>query len=212
MKELWKRINSDTRLAAVFYGVIASLLATAVIKHSPTALTIISQYTLGALTNFIDSRYAKAATLEPTNYSYLLLTVLFVAIVIAWMEISSKIKKNLKKPTILTISTEEESIEKSKPENPKWVPKAFLGFRIIIWLHLSWGFLYVAGEATVLNAITDFKQHIRIVSPYIESKEKDLLISDWSQMRKLDDYNDIYKKLVEIAKENDLKLYKNKQY
>jgi cell division protein FtsL len=128
------------------------------------------------------------------------------------MEISSKIKKNLKKPTIQTIFTEKESIEKPNPENSKWVPKAFLGFRIIIWLHLSWGFLYVVGEATVLNAITDFKQHIRIVAPYIESKEKDLLISDWSQMRKLDDYNDIYKKLIEIAKENDLKLYKNKQH
>lgn len=212
MNELWKKINSDTRSAAVFYGVIASLLASAVIKYSPFALTITGQYTLGALTNFIDSRYAKAATLEHTNYSYFLLTVIFAVIVIAWMEISSKIKKNLKKSTDSAASEVEESFDKPNPETPKWVPKAFLVARIIIWLHLSWGLLYVAGEATVLNAITDFKQHVRIVTPYIEPKEKDLLISDWSQMRELADYNNIYKRLAEIAKENDLKLYKNKQY
>lgn len=212
MNELWKRINSDTRSAAVFYGVIASLLASAVIKYSPLALTVIGQYTLGVLTNFIDSRYAKAATLEPTNYSYYLLAVIFVVIVIAWIEMSSKIKKNLKKSETSTALSAEEPANDSSPETSKWVPKLFLGARIIIWLHLSWGFLYVAGEATVLNAITDFKQHIRIVTPYIEQKEKDLLISDWSQMREIADYNNIYKKLVEIAKEHNLKLYKNKQY
>jgi len=212
MNELWKKINSDTRSAAVFYGVIASLLASAVIKYSPLVLTITGQYTLGALTNFIDSRYAKAATLEHTNYSYFLLTVIFVIIVIAWMEISNKIKNNIKNSTNLAVSEVEESLDKPSPETPRWVPKAFLVARTIIWLHLSWGLLYVAGEAIVLNAITDFKQHVRIVGPYIEPKEKELLISDWSQMRGLADYNSIYKKLAEIAKINDLKLYKNKQY
>jgi len=123
------------------------------------------------------------------------------------MEISNKIKNNLKNSTNLAASEVEESLDKPNPETPKWVPKAFLVSRI-----MSWGLLYFAGEAIVLNAITDFKQYVRIVTPYIEPKEKELLISDWSQMREFADYNNIYKKLAEIAKVNNLKLYKNKQY
>lgn len=209
MKELWKNLHSVNRTAAVFYGAIGSLLASAIVKFSPSALAFLGDNTFGVLANFIDSRYAKAATLEPTNYSYFIFVLMFVVVVIAWMEISGAFKKTLRGK-----STEELEEEKNKnmAKIPKWVPAAFVGFRIFVWFCLAWGFLYVAGEAMVLNAITDFKQHVRIVSPYIETKEKELLLSEWSQMRGIEDYNDIYKNLIEISKVNGLILYKNKLY
>jgi hypothetical protein len=76
-------------------GAIGTILASAIIKYSPTCLAVVGEYTFGFLTKFIDSRHAKAATLEPTNCSYFLLALIFVVIVIAWMEISEAIKKNL---------------------------------------------------------------------------------------------------------------------
>ncbi len=209
MKEFWRRLHSDNRIATVFYGAIGSLLASAIIKYSPSALAVVGEYTFGFLTKFIDSRYAKAATLEPTNYSYFLLALIFVVIVIAWMEISGAIKKSLSEKSAQEV---EEPENKGSAQPPKWVPAAFVGIRILVWFYLAWGLLYVAGESTVLNAITDFKQHVRIVSPYIESKEKDLLLSEWSQIRGIEDYNNIYKNLIKISKENDLTLYRNRQY
>jgi hypothetical protein len=209
MKEFWRRLHSDNRIAAVFYGAIGSLLASAIVKYSPSVLAVVGEYTFGFLTKFIDSRYAKAATLEPTNYSYFLLALIFVVIVIAWMEISGTVKKSLSEKSAQEV---EEPKNNDNAQPPKWVPAAFFGIRILVWFYLAWGLLYVAGESTVLNATTDFKQHVRIVSPYIESKEKDLLLSEWSQMRGIDDYNNIYKKLIEISKENELTLYRNRQY
>ena len=209
MKELWEKIHSDNRMATVFYGAIGSLLASAIIKYSPSALALVGEYTFGLLAKFIDSRYTKAATLEPTNYSYFLLALIFVVIVIAWMEISGVVKKNLDG---LPVSEVEKSKNNPITKPPKWVPKTFFAARILVWFYLGWGLLYVAGESTVLNAVTDFKQHVRIVSPYIEPEEKDLLISEWSQMRGVEEYNEIYKKLIEIAKEHDLTLYRNRQH
>tara|TARA_R110000851_G_scaffold192613_1_gene343350 strand:- start:1565 stop:2194 length:630 start_codon:yes stop_codon:yes gene_type:complete len=209
MKVFWRRLHSDNRIATVFYGAVGSLLASAIIKYSPSALTIVGEYTFGLLTKFIDSRYAKAATLEPTNYSYFLLALIFVVIVIAWIEISGAVKKILSEKSSQEV---EEPKIKDNTQPPKWVPVTFFGVRMLVWFYLAWGLLYVAGESTVLNATTDFKQHLRIVSPYIESKEKDLLLSEWSQMRGIEDYNNIYKKLIEISKENDLTLYRNRQY
>ncbi|MGX9417663.1 hypothetical protein ACWU4D_09955 [Vibrio sp. WJH972] len=209
MKEFWKKLYSDNRIVTVFYGAIGSLLASAIIKYSSAGLAVVGEYTFGFLTKFIDSRYAKAATLEPTNYSYLLLALIFVVIVIAWMEISRAIKKTLSDKAEKKVE-EQNNKEKSSP--PKWVPAIFIGMRMLVWFYLAWGLLYVAGESTVLNAITDFKQHIRIVSPYIEPKEKDILLSEWSQMRGLEDYNNVYKKLIDVSEKHDLTLYRNRQY
>ena len=209
MKEFWRRLHSDNRITTVFYGAIGSLLASAIIKYSPSALTVVGEYTFGFLTDFIDSRYAKAATLEPTNYSYFFLALIFVVIAIAWMEISGAIKKRLSEKSTQQV---EEPKDNDIEKKPKWVPAVFIGVRILVWFYLAWGLLYVAGEATVLNAITDFKQHLRIVSPYIESKEKDLILSEWSRIRGLEDYNNVYKRLIEISKDNDLTLYRNRQY
>jgi hypothetical protein len=208
MKELWKKIHSDTRLAAVFYGAIGSLLASAIIKYTPLLLSWLGGNAFGLLTKFIDSRYAKAATLETTNYSYFLLVLIFVLIVVAWVEISGTIKRDLGAP----VKEEKKKTKEPNKETPKWVSKYFLGVRIFIWFYLAWGLLYIAGESMVLNAVTDFKQHVRIVSPYIDPKEKDMLVSEWSQMRSLDDYNGVYKKMIEISEEHELTLYRNGIY
>ena len=203
MQELMKRIHSDNRVATVFYGAIGSLLASALIKYSPAILNWLGEYTFSFLRDFIDSRYAKAATLEPTDYSYFLLALILVFFIIAWMEISSMIKKkqSLKKPK-----------DNKKTYNPKLEYFMFLLTRIVVWFFIGWALLYVAGESLVLNSVTNFKQHIRIVTPYIDQNAKELLISEWSQMKTADDYIQVYDKLIERAKENNLELYRNKQY
>jgi hypothetical protein len=72
--------------------------------------------------------------------------------------------------------------------------------------------LFLAGESIVLNATSDFKQHVRIVAPYITDQEEEFILSEWSQMDSLDDYNNIYKKLIPISKEHELILKRNQNY
>lgn len=209
MKKFIDKIHSDVRLSAIFYGVISSLAATALWTYSWAVLTVAGEYSFGLLVGFIDSRYAKAATLEPTNYSYFIIAFLFIIVAIGWFEISERIKKELKsKPEPEPINIESGDNE----EMPSWIPKAFLAVRLIVLFYLFNGLLFIAGEVVVINAISDFKQHVRIINPYISNEEKEVIISQWSQMRNLEDYNKVYEGLISVAKENDLKLYKNRSY
>ncbi len=89
---------------------------------------------------------------------------------------------------------------------------AYFFIQFVIPLYILYGLVQISGEVIVLNAITDFKQHILIITPYIEKEEKEKLLSQWSQMRSIDDYNKVYERLVAVAKEHNLKLYKNRMY
>jgi hypothetical protein len=60
--------------------------------------------------------------------------------------------------------------------------------------------------------INSFKHHIRVVSPYIDEQEKELIISGWSLMKSSSDYDVVYIKLNEIAKSNNIELPENKVY
>lgn len=205
MKELWNKFKQDKRLEMVFYGATGSLVATAIGKYSPEILSFLGEYTYGLLENFIDSRYLKAAGLEPTNYSFLILSLIFIIVCIAWFEISGKVTNALSKKDD---NLDENEITKNNNEPSKWVPASFFFAKTFIYSYLAWGLLLILGEVMILNSITNFKQHIRIVTPYISQSEKDMLMSEWSQMQGLNDYNIVYEKLIEIAKENDLKLHK----
>lgn len=211
MKKILNKIHSDVRLSAIFYGVTSSLVATTLWNYSWLFLNFVGEYSFGFLQGFVDSRYAKAATLEITNYSFFMIAISFIVMAIGWFEISKKIKKDFNRKQE---DCEDKDISKERSENiPHWVAqKVFLIMRIIISIFLLNGLLFITGEVIVLNAISDFKQHLRIVTPYLDDKEKDLIISDWSQMRNLDDYNEVYKVLLEVAKENKLKLYRNRTY
>ncbi|HEY0922737.1 hypothetical protein [Rheinheimera pacifica] len=210
MKNILNKIHSDVRLSTPFYGVISSLFATALWNYSWSALTWLGDYSFGLLKGFIDSRFVKAATLESTNYSYFLIILIFIVIGIGWFEISARVKNNLKSTQDNTkVDGQSDS---SKIDIPIWAPKAFLAIRMIVSLFLLSGLLFIAGEVTVLNAINDFKQHVRIITPYVTREQKDMIISNWSQMRSLEDYNKVYEKLLTVAEENNLKLYKNRAY
>jgi hypothetical protein len=210
MKELLNKIHSDVRLSAIFYGVLSSLAATVLWNYSWAVLTWLGGYSFGLLEGFVDSRFTKAATLEPTNYSYLLIALLFIVIAIGWFEISGRIKKDLNER--LGNPEGAEKPDNNNNEIPRWVPKAFFAVRMMILFYLLSGLLFITGEVIVLNAISDFNQHIRIITPYVTEEEKDMVLSKWSQIRGLEDYNNIYGELLKIAKENNLTLYKNKTY
>lgn len=197
-------IDSNAKLSLIFY----SMVTMAIWENSSFVLSWLGKSSLNYFINFIDSRYVKAATLEPTDYSYSIILTIFVGLVVGWFEISGKITKSIK--------VEEHSIKINESEEskttPSWVPKVFTLVKTVIYTYLMYGLLIIAGESTILNSITDFNQHIRILTPYMTENERELIISEWSQMRSSKDYQKIYDKLVAVADKNEIKLYRNNHY
>jgi hypothetical protein len=199
-----KKIDTNPKAFAIFYGAVGSILASLIWAFAPSFGDWLGTSTLGVLVDFVNARYIRAATLEPVNYSFFVLTAILVVFAVLWFEIAGRIKKSL-------LGTSDNEVEKKEP--PPWMKKlAYIFIQFVIPLYIFYGLIQISGEVIVLNAITDFKQHMLIVTPYIEKEEKEKLLSQWSQMRSIDDYNKVYERLVAVAKEHNLKLYKNRMY
>ena len=62
------------------------------------------------------------------------------------------------------------------------------------------------------QVVTSFDQHIRILAPYIDVKERILIESKFASMQKEDDYKILYSEMNEIAKSNNVILPDNPSY
>ncbi len=106
---------------------------------------------------------------------------------------------------------EKDDHEKEKDKEPP--PSPLRLFVAVLFLLISSFFIsLVIANYIQLSTISSFKQHIRIVAPYISDNEEEKLISEWSLINSKDDYQKIYNKLNKIATENGLQLPENKIY
>ena len=72
--------------------------------------------------------------------------------------------------------------------------------------------IHVSKDLYQLKVITSFKQHFRILSPYISEQQEEKLLSEWSLMKSSGDYDLIIKKMHNIADENNIVLPDNRLY
>lgn len=200
---MFKKIETSPKAFAIFYGSVSSIIASAIWGGAPFLWDWLTASTLGVLIDFVNGCYIRAATLEAVNYSFFVLTAMFVVFVVLCFEILGRIKKKLF----------EKEVETEKKDLPLWMKKGvYIFFQTITIPSILYGLIQISGEVIVLNTITDFKQHMLIVTPYIEREDKDMLLSQWSQIRTMDDYNKVYERLIDVANKNNLKLYKNRMY
>lgn len=200
---MFKKIETSPKAFAIFYGSVSSIIASAIWGGAPFLWDWLTASTLGVLIDFVNGCYIRAATLEAVNYSFFVLTAMFVVFVVLCFEILGRIKKKLF----------EKEAQTEKKDLPLWMKKGvYIFFQTITIPSILYGLIQISGEVIVLNTITDFKQHMLIVTPYIEREDKDMLLSQWSQIRTMDDYNKVYERLIDVANKNNLKLYKNRMY
>jgi hypothetical protein len=69
-----------------------------------------------------------------------------------------------------------------------------------------------AANYTQLSLISSFRQHMRILSPYVSEQDEKMLYSKWSLMNSREDYVQIYERLNAIALKNGITLPKNRIY
>ena len=98
MKEFWTKLEKNPRFFTFFWGALGSFAVWLIVEYSGSILLYLGTGALGFLTDYIDSRYARAAVLQSTTYSYFILSLIFVIVAVGWGEISSKISASLKGP------------------------------------------------------------------------------------------------------------------
>lgn len=151
---------------------------------------------------FSDDFYSKISHLELMDYSFYWISIICICISIAVGRIGisglfSLVKKE--KTTEVTSKTKES------------VSKKVIFFLFCIFICL-FGTLFVSTKFYQLSLISSFKQHLRVIAPYISEQEEEELLSKWSLMKNSNDYKAVYADLENIAKQNNILLPSNKIY
>jgi hypothetical protein len=87
-----------------------------------------------------------------------------------------------------------------------------ISFCVIGFLPLVFGGVIITANYVQLSLISSFRQHIRIVAPYVSDLEMKMLLSEWSRMEGKPDYDRVYDKLRGIAARAGVRLPENKLY
>lgn len=205
MKEFF---SLSTRRGVITLGVISSLVTTGVLKYSPFLLDWLGDSSVSLITRFVDDRMRKAALLEFTDYSYFIALFVLIATVVIWWELSSTLKKRL------ILKTGDEPIPPKPPvqDLSRGSKLALRAGTYTVWCYLLLAFIHLIGEVITMNAMVDFRHHMRILSPYFVEGQEKAIISRWSQIQSYSDYQRIYRDLESVAKANSIKLKPNHMY
>ncbi|WP_115334695.1 hypothetical protein [Shewanella baltica] len=84
---MFKKIETSPKASAIFYGSVSSIIASAILGGAPFLWDWLTASTLGVLIDFVNGCYIRAATLEAVNYSFFVLTAMFVVFVVLCFEI-----------------------------------------------------------------------------------------------------------------------------
>jgi len=187
-------------------GVISSVVATIIFLYLlEPLLNLIGRLFLffseKISTFFIDRLYQEIAS-GKTDYS-LSQMVVFILFIGGVMTIFLVLPRKLTNK-----ETEEKKADRTAPRKrmiPKIIRMKFVRILllILIWLVLI---LQLVSSHIKVSTINTFEQNIKIITPYIDTSKKDMLISKYCSMRSYEDYRFIIAEIEEIAKKNSINL------
>jgi hypothetical protein len=151
---------------------------------------------------FSDDFYSKIAHLELMDFSFYWIALIFISIGFSFglIGVSGYIRLIKKKSQPKEKTAHEDSLLK------KVVSYAFCLLVFVFSL------LFISTKFYQLSLISSFKQHVRILAPYISDQEEEVIYANWSLMKNAGDYRNIYISLSETAQNNKVKLPNNKIY
>ena len=220
LKLLW------THRTPVICSIVASLLCVFFLEPLLSYLGRVFLITTSFLSkNYTDRIYTEAALLETYDFAYgltlfyiiLPVTLLSVALILAgirWIVDRSAVSAS----EIAENDTGEGQVEGADEGDVEVTHplrhKRLMGVGLcLIGLLLVGAMGVIIGASQVqLEVISSFKQHLRILRPYIDQDTEDRIVSDWSRMSSRDDYVAIQRQLQEVAEKNKLQLPDNYVY
>lgn len=203
-------MQSGTKVGIVT-GVVSSLLVLYLVDPVLKLLGAAVYYSVGWISaGFWDSLYVKAALGVPKDAALTIFSLGVGGFVGGAIGVSTAIIKNHRKslPGATLVSG-----ANGRGLDTQVIPRpvAIIGF-----LMVSYALLMLSYAAFTYNLqhgiITSFDQHVRIIAPYIEGREKEMLVSEFARMQSESDYLRVYEKINKIANENDLILPDNPSY
>ena len=194
-------------------GIIGGIVASAIFLYFIQPILEYSSHLLINISNifgnaFSDRLYQQIAHLETQDNAFILVMVLFgmisgVLFSVGIVLMSANYRAHKK----------DGANEKEKPKAVKRNSKVLKHvLPILIFLLSIFPVISALSIFIQLSTISSFKQHIRIIAPYITNQEEEVIISQWSQIRSKSDYQFIYRKLEGIAIKNKVTLPDNKIY
>jgi len=150
---------------------------------------------------FVDDFYAKIAHLELLDFSFYWIAIIFgtISLIAGVTSVRGFIKLFIvEKPSKNII------VNSNK--------KVYFSFYLMNLFIFIFTIVFLSTKIYQLRLITSFKQHMRIVAPYISEQIEEEIYSQWSLMNKEEDYMNVYIKLQTIALKNKLVLPRNKIY
>jgi hypothetical protein len=182
-------------------GIISSLIATILFLYFlDPILNFLGKIFLkvGAwlFQSYLDRLYQEMAV-DSMDYAYLI----FLSIVIAMITIGSLIIfRVIFKNRIDTTDHKLDTKNRSKT-------------LVVLYVTFFFTCIFLLTTSSINKKTTSsFNQHLRIITPYITTQEKDLIISEFASMKSQKDYRMLYDKINAIAVKNELELPKNKLY
>ena len=220
LKLLW------THRTAVICSIVASLLCVYFLEPLLSYLGRAFLITTSFLSkSYTDRIYTEAAMLETYNFAYgltlcyiiLPMTLLSVALLLAGIRWTVD-RSAVSAPEIDENNTGEGQVEGADEGDVEVTHP--LRYRRLMGVGLCLiGLLLVGATGVIVGAsqvqlevISSFKQHLRILRPYINQDTEDRIVSDWSCMSSRDDYVAIQRQLQEVAEKNKLQLPDNYVY
>ena len=155
---------------------------------------------------YIDGIYQKAAHLETYDFSFIFPASIAGVFSIILITTSALL---LFAPFV----SSKDKVTKDKERASKDIPKSASFIAGLLFFIIGiYGASDVASNYVQLSAVSSFKQHLRIIAPYITSDEEEMLISKWSLMKSQNDYYFINSQLESVALKNNIELPVNRLY
>ena len=131
---------------------------------------------------YTDRIYQQVAHLETHDYSFLFLMLFLGFPAATLLGASIRITINLFKKRKAESSDEEDQEGEKDEEVDKTKPPKIIRALVALLLFSISSFLFsiVVANFIQLSTISSFKQHIRIIAPYIGDQEEENLVSEWS--------------------------------
>ncbi len=159
---------------------------------------------------YTDRIYQQAAHLETYDHSFLLMMILMGTTSILLLGLSILLFSSERLSGHKNHKNKTEDTSKKKTDGKTLIPKSV----VAVLFFISASILLSSGVANFiqLSIISSFKQHLRIIAPYISDAEEEIIVSQWSLISSESDYQEIYTKLNNIASDNGIELPENKIY
>lgn len=207
MKQFLKKHKSS-----IFVSIISTLLFIYFLEPIIRILGKGFIFLIRNLSSTVYNRIFQEVAFGRPDYSHTLLfltTIVILTPTIFLIVLSLRTEKSKPSEELQEIESTQQTNEfnsnrEEKIENKKTSLKKLKIPLLAIMLLISIGAL-ILGDIK-LKTIQSFEQHIRILTPYMETHKKELLISKFASMNSHDDYILIQSELNRIAEQNGITL------